>query len=227
MNKKRLYGYILLTLVFLIYVAAAMPFHKTAIWGIAFAFSLAAFFLQLYTIHVFIKRQARIKDRFYDFPLLRVSVSYLIIQIGVSLLIMYFSAKVPIFVVVLVEVILLAVTVVGIFAVQAARGEVIRQDIQLKKELVKMEELQKRINRLSVQCDEGQMREMLQKLGDEVKYSNPVSNVTSEEIEEEITVLFSEIEERVLDDDFENAEALCDRMRGLLRERDIICKHRS
>lgn len=227
MGKKSLYGYILLVLVFIIYIAATMPFPKTDIFWIAFVFSLVAFFSQFYTIHVLTKRQARIKDRFYDYPLLRVNVLYLVLQLGVSLLLMFLSVKVPIFAAVLVEVILLAIAVAGNFAVKAAGGEVIRQEMQLKKELVKMEELQEKIRRLIAQCDEGKMKEILQRLAEEVRYSNPVSNDISEEIEEEITVLFSEIEERILDDDLENTEALCDRMKGLLRERDRICRHRS
>ena len=227
MGKKRLYGYILLVLVFLIYVAAVMPFPRTVIFWIVFAFSLFAIILQIYTIHSLRKEQACTRDKFYDFPLLRVSVLYLIIQFGASLLLMFFSGKVPIFAAVLVEVILLAAAIAGIFAVQTARGEVIRQDMQLKRELVKMQELQERIDRLIVQCDEGQIKEMLQKLGEEVRYSNPVSGDISEEIEEEITVAFSEIEELSLAGDWENATELCSRMGGLLKERERLCRRKS
>lgn len=227
MKKENLRSYILLAFVFVIYVVATIPFPKTVIFWIAFSFSLFAIISQLYTIRILKNGKARIKDRFYDYPQLRVSVLYLIIQIGVSILLMFLSEKIPVFAAVLVEVILLAVAVAGNFAVQAATGEVIRQETEIKRELAKMEELQEQIMRLIAQCDEGKKKEILQRLAEEVRYSNPVSNGISEEIEEEITVLFSEIEERILDDDLENAETLCDRMRGLLRERDRICKHRS
>lgn len=200
--------------------------NKTAVFWIAFAFSLFAFSYQFYTIHILMKKQVRIKDRIYDFPLLRVSVLYLIVQIGVSLLFMLFAEKVPVFAAVLVEMIVLMIAVVGNLIVQAASGEVIRQDMQLKRELVRMEELQERINRLIVQCDEEPMREVLQKLGEEVRYGNPVSQDISEEIEEEIVVLFSEIEETTLAGDYENAVGLCGRMEGLLKERERMCKCR-
>lgn len=167
------------------------------------------------------------KDRIYDFPLLRVSVLYLIVQIGVSLLLMFFAEKVSVFAAVLVEMIVLTTAVAGNFIVQAASGEVIRQDMQLQKELARMEELQEQVNRLIVQCGEGQMRGLLQKLGEEVRYCNPVSQDISEEIEEEIAVLFSEIEEMALAGDYENTVALCGRMEGLLKERERICRCRS
>lgn len=227
MRKENLRGYILLAFVFVIYLAATIPFPKTAVFWIAFSFSLFAIFSQIYAIRAWKNGMARIKDKFYEFPLLRVSVLYLILQIGVSILLMLFSQKVPIFAAVLAEVVLMALAVGGCFAAETAGREVIRQEADRKSELAKMEELQGQIRRLTAQCDEEKMREMLQRLAEEVRYSNPVSNDSSEEIEEEITVLFSEIEERILDDDPENAEAVCDRMRGLLRERDRICKHRS
>lgn len=227
MRKESLRGYILLAFVFVIYLAATIPFPKTSVFWIAFSFSLFAIFSQLYTIRVLKNGKTRIKDKFYEFPLLRISLLYLIIQIGVSILLMLFSEKVPVFAAVLIEVILMALAAVGCFAVEAAGREVVRQEREIKRDLAIMEELQERIRRLIAQCDEGKMKEILQRLAEEIRYSNPVSNDISKEIEEEITVLFSEIEARILDDDFETAEALCDRMKGFLRERDRICGHRS
>lgn len=227
MKKESLRSYIILAFVFVIYMVATIPFPKTVVFWIAFSFSLVAIFFQIYTIRILKNGKARIKDRFYDYPRLRISALYLIIQIGVSILLMLFSEEVPVFAAVLVEVILMALAVVGCFAVEAAGREVIRQETEIKRELAKMEGLQEQIRRLISQCDEGKLKEILQRLAEEVRYSNPVSNDSSEEIEEEITVLFSEIEERMLDNDLENAEALCDRMRGFLRERDRICRHRN
>lgn len=227
MSKKSLRGYILPAFVFVIYTVAAIPFPKTVVFWIAFSFSLIAIFSQLYPMRVLKDGTARIKDKFYDFPLLRISVLYLIVQLGVSMLLMFFSEKVPIFAAVLVEVIIMALAVVGCFAVEVAGREVIRQEKEIKRELVKMEELQEQIKRLIAQCDEGKWKEILQRLAEEVRYSNPVSYDVSEEIEGEITVLFSEIEDRILDNDPESAEELCERMSGLLRERDRICKHRN
>lgn len=227
MKKESQRCYIFLAFVLVIYVVATIPFPKTVIFWIAFSFTLFAIFFQLYAIRILKNGKARIKDKFYEFPQMRVSALYLTIQIGVSHLLMLLSEKVPVFAAVLVEIILAALAVVGCFAVEAAGREVIRQEIEIKRELAKMEKLQEQIRRLIAQCGEGKLKELLQGLAEEARYSNPVSNDSSEEIEGEITALFSEIEERVLDNDLENSEALCDRMRGLLRERDRICRHRS
>ena len=224
MGKKLLKGYILIILVFIIYVVAAIPFPKTDVFWAAFAFSLAAFLAQAYTLHTIMKSQTAIKDRIYDFPLIRISVLYLSVQLLVSLLLMGFSSKVPVFAAVLIEMVILAAAVMGFFAVGAVQKEIIRQDIQLKKKLAGMEELRTRVQLLISRCGEGQIRELLQKLAEEVRYSNPVSEGNSEEIEEEIAVLFGEVEAAALNGDVENTEELCVQMKELLRERDRICK---
>ena len=154
MKKENLRGYILLAFVLVIYLVATVPFPKTVVFWITFSFSLFAIFSQLYTMRILKNGKARIKDKFYEFPLLRVSVLYLIIQIGVSILLMLLSEKVPVFAAVLVEVILMALAAVGCFAVEAAGREVIRQETEIKRELAKMEELQEQIRRLIAQCDE-------------------------------------------------------------------------
>lgn len=98
-------------------------------------------------------------------------------------------------------------------------------DIPEKRDLTKMKELCTRISRLISQCGEERIKETLRKLEEEVRYSNPVSRDVSEEIDEEIIVLFTEIESTALDEDVENTIELCERMKGLLRERDRICKY--
>ncbi len=225
MNKKYMRAYILIAFVFIIYGVAVIPFPKNIIFGVAFAFSILAIAAQIYTVYTVLKSQSLIKDRIYDFPQIRISILYLIVQLLASFLLMGFSDKIPVFAAVLAEIIILAVAVIGFFAVDAARAEAVRQDVQLEKELVKMREMQTRINLLIDQCEEKPIKDMLQKTAEEIRYSNPVSREISEEIEDELAVLLTEIETAALDGDVENTAKLCARMEELLRERDRICKY--
>ena len=225
MNKKYMRAYILIAFVFVIYGVAVIPFAKNVIFGVALVFSLLAIAAQIYTVYTVLKSQSLIKDRIYDFPQIRISILYLIVQLLASFLLMGFSAKIPVFAAVLAEIIILAIAVIGFFAVDAARTEALRQDVQLEKELVKMREMQTRINLLIDQCEERPIKDMLQKTAEEIRYSNPVSRDISEEIENEIAVLYTEIETVALDGDIESTAKFCDRMKELLRERDKICKY--
>ena len=224
MRKKLIRGYILIAFVLIIYITAVTPFPKTAVFGIALGFSLPSFLAQIYTLHAVMKNQALIKDRLYDFPVIRVSVLYLAAQLCASLLLMGFADKLPVFAAVIIEMVILAAAVMGLYAIGSARTEAVRQDVQLKREMTKMKEMQAQVNLLISQCREGQVRDMLGKLSEEIRYSSPLSGEASEEIEEEIAVLLTEIEAAALDEDVENVAQLYDRMTGLLRERDRICK---
>lgn len=224
-RKKCLRGYILIAFIFLIFNIATVPFSKNIVFWIVYFFSVIAILMQVNTLHEMMKSRALIKDRTYDFPVLRISVLYLALQITAGLLLMGFSTKIPVFAAALIEVVILAAAVMGLFAARSARTEALRQDGRLEEELIKMKELQSRVALLISQCEETQIREILHKLAEEVRYSNPLSREITEEIEEEISVLFTEIEAAALDEDVENTFGLYERMTGLLRERDRICKY--
>lgn len=224
-RKKCLRGYILIAFIFLIFNIATVPFSKNIVFWIVYFFSVIAILMQVNTLHEMMKSRALIKDRTYDFPVLRISVLYLAVQITSGLFLMGFSAKIPVFTAALIEVVILAAAVMGFFAARSARTEALRQDGRLEEELIKMKELQSRVALLISQCEETQIQEILHKLAEEVRYSNPLSREITEEIEEEISVLFTEIEAAALDGDVENTFGLYERMTGLLRERDRICKY--
>lgn len=225
MRKKYLRGYILLLLVFLIYQIAVVPFAKNIVFWIVYFFSIFAIAMQAFMLHEIIKSQALIKDRIYDFPMFRISILYLIVQVTTGLVLMGLSDKIPVFAAALTETVILAVAVMGFYAAKAAQTEAVRQEAQQHREFAQMEELRTRVNLLVGQCEDGEIGEILHKLEEEIHYSNPLSKESTSKIEEEITALFSEIEATALDADTETVSSLCKRMTGLLRERDRICKH--
>ncbi len=225
MRKKYLRGCILLLFVFLIYHIAVVTFAKNIVFWIVYFFSVFAIAVQAFTLHEIVKSQALIKDRIYDFPMFRISILYLIVQLATGLVLMGLSDKVPVFAAALAETVILAVAVAGFYAAGAAQAEAVRQDAQLYRELAEMEELRTRVNLLIGQCEDGKIGEILHKLEEEIHYSNPLSRESARGIEEEITVLFSEIEAAALEPDTETVSCLCNRMTELLRERDRICKH--
>lgn len=226
MRKKQMRGYILIALLFMIYIAAVTPFVKTAVFWIAFAFSMPAFLAQIRTVHTVMKSQSLIKDRIYDFPGIRISVLYLVLQLCASLVLMGFGGKVPVFAAVIIETVIFTAAVTGSFAIGSARTEAVRQDVQLEKELMKMKKLQAQVNLLASHCSDGEIKEILVKLAEEIRYSNPVSVKATEEIEGEISVLLTGLEALALDEDVENVTAYCERITGLLKERDRICRER-
>lgn len=225
MKRKLMRGYILLALVCVIYGIAMVPFPKNAVWGTVLVYSVVAVLAQGYTLHVMFRETALIKDRVYDFPMLRISVLYLIVQFAVSLALMGLAHKIPYYAVLLTETVILAAAVTGFYAVGAARKEIDRQDGQTQDDLAWMKQIQSRVILLGSRCGDGEIRQIVQKLSEEIRYSNPVSNDVTKEMEEEIESLLQEAEAAVLEEDVENTRLWCHQITDLLRERDRIRKY--
>jgi glucosamine--fructose-6-phosphate aminotransferase (isomerizing) len=87
---------------------------------------------------------------------------------------MALSKVIPTGAAVAVNVLLLALAVVGCITVDAMRDEIIRQDGALKKNVGNMRELQSLSAALVGQCGDEALKSMMQKLADEFRYSDPV-----------------------------------------------------
>lgn len=225
-RKKLLIGYILLFLVLAFYIAVTVPFPKTVIFWIACLFTAPAFLAQIYTLHTIIGQEIEMKDRALDFPKLRISVLYFIIQFAASLLLMNFAARIAVWAAAAIELGILLLAAIGFYAVEAACTEVRRQDTQMQDTLANMQSLKERINSLIPHCDQEQMQDRVHRLADEMQYYNPTSTKDSLEIENEMADLLTQIEDRLLASDADNVSVLCDCMTELLKEREKICKSR-
>ena len=69
-------------------LAFVIPFAKTAVLWLALAFTLAAFAVQLYVLKLSFIKGKDARSKFYGFPIARISVVYLIVQIVLSFLFM-------------------------------------------------------------------------------------------------------------------------------------------
>lgn len=225
MKRKLMRGYILLALVCAIYGIAMVPFPKDAVWGTVLVYSVMAVAAQGYTLYVMFRTEALIKDRIYDYPMLRISVIYLIVQLTVSLVLLGFAQKIPYYAVLLVETVIVAGAVAGFYGAKSARTEIDRQDGQMQEQLAWMRAIQSRVEVLYSQCREGEIGQIIQKLLEEIRYSNPVSSDVSKEMEEEIACLLQEAEAAVMEENVEAARQWCGQITDLLRERDRIRKY--
>lgn len=225
MKKNFLRGYIVLFLVFLVYSVTAALFPKNAVFWIAYGFSVIAAGFQIYMINVVLRNEALIRERIYEFPMIRISVLYLITQFNASFVLMWQSERVSIKVECIVETLIFAVFVISFFAAGATRKEVERQEVQHRKDLSKMKDFQARANFLAAQCADGGIKLTLQKLTEELKYSDPVSKDNLEDIENELSAVFDEVESAAIEGDGEITADLCSQMISLLKERNRLCKY--
>ena len=222
-NSTRGLIVIAIALVVFSVIAFAIPFaHTTAFW-VAYGFGALAILFQLYIFKVSFAGDGDTKSRFYGFPIARLGVYYLVPQLIVSVIEMALAKVIPTGVAVAINVLLLALAVVGCITVDAMRDEIIRQDGALKKNVGNMRELQSLSAALVGQCGDEALKPMMQKLADEFRYSDPVSSEKTQELEEDMKVQLGDIQQALVEGDSDGAKKLCGKLMGCLAERNRIC----
>lgn len=226
LSKGKFQTILILAIVLAAYLLLAfvIPFAKTAVFWLALVFTLAAFGLQLYVLKLSFEKGLDARSKFYGFPIARVASVYLIIQIVLSFLFMALAAFCPAWIAAVVFVLLLAAAAVGVVAADAMRDEVERQDRQLKTDVAAMRALQSRAAALTSRCEDAALKADAQKLSDAFRYSDPVTNAATKDIERELSACMDELERAVLDNDTESAKVLIKRAAAQLAERNRLCK---
>lgn len=203
-------------------MAFAIPFAHTPAFWTAYGFGALAILFQLYIFRIsFAKGDA--KSRFYGFPIARVGVCYLAAQLIASAIEMALAGVLPVAVPVVVNVLLLALAVVGCVTVDAMREEINRQDGQLRRNVANMRELQSLSRALVGQCPEGELKTTVEKLADEFRYSDPVSSEKTVEMEEDMRSQLGDIQQAIAEGDEDGAKEMCGKLAGCLTERNRVC----
>lgn len=134
LSKGKFQTILILAIVLAAYLLLAfvIPFAKTAVFWLALVFTLAAFGVQLYVLKLSFTKGKDARSKFYGFPIARIGVVYLIVQIVLSFLFMAIAKFCAAWIAGIIFVLLLAAAAVGVIAADAMRDEVERQDAQLK-----------------------------------------------------------------------------------------------
>lgn len=199
-------------------------FQKNGIFWLAWAFGNVAILMQLAVVKLAFPAGESARSKFYGFPIVRVGLIYLVIQLILSIVFMALAPVCPMWVPVVLFILLLAAALIGVIATDATREEVVRQDVQLKKDVNKMRGFQSLGNSLASQCADGEAGAEIKKLADQLRFSDPVSSDATAEIENELSALLEEIQRAVTEGDQPGATGLAKKAQAVLAERNRLCK---
>ena len=225
MNKNRKRVYTVLIVIFIVFsvIAFAAPFGKSyAGFWLSYLFGVISIGFQVYVYNISLADES-VKSKFYGFPIARIGAFYLVAQIILSLIEMILCKVIPVWVIIILNVILLALTFIGCIAAETMKEEIERQDEVLKKNVSNIRNLQSLSASIVNQCSEN-VKKAVSDLAEEFRYSDPVSCDDSLEIEEELDVMLKELQKAVIDEDDSSVEALCKKILASLEERNRICK---
>lgn len=226
MRKNALRGYIVLVVIFALFslISFVAPFSRNNDFWFAYVFGVIAVIAQLYFFRTAFTTGNSSRSRFYGFPIVRVGIIYLVLQIVASFAEMVLSEHIPTWIVVGINAIILAFAVIGCVTVEMARDEVERQERQKKIDVSSYKELQTLINGMRVQCNNDELIPIIDDLCEAFKYGDPVSNEACADYEKELRELLISLQDAVMDNDQEGCKKLSVKIRATLMERNRICK---
>ena len=225
MTKNASRGLIILAIVLAVFslIAFAAPFAHTAVFWIGYGFGVFAILFQLYIFKTSFAGNGDAKSRFYGFPIARLGVYYLIIQLILSVIEMALAGLIPAWPAVIVNALVLAITLIGCITAETMRDEIVQQDEKLKKNVSTMREMQSMAASMVGQCGDEEMKGIVKKIADELRFSDPVSSDATAELEDEMQSQMQEIQQTIAEGDIEGAKTLCEKIVGNLVERNRIC----
>lgn len=225
MSKNTQRGILVIILIAVVFnlIAFVIPFAKTPVFWLGYTFGMIAILSQAYIFKLSFSGDSGAKSRFYGFPIAQVGVYYLVSQLAVSIVEMAIGGVLPLWAVLIVNVLILALAVIGCVTTDVMRDEIVRQDVQLKKDVSRMRELQSLAASMLSQCNNEELKQMVKKIADELRFSDPVSSDATAELEEEMRRQMQDIQQALIERDIDGAKMLCGKMMGNLTERNRIC----
>lgn len=228
MKKSSVRWWIIWAVVLAVYnvIVFAVPFPKNAVFFVNWVFSLIAIATQVYVIHTAFYKGESTTSKFYGFPIAKLGVLYLTVQLalGLAFMALGFALTIPLWVPLVLYVVLLGAAAVGLISTEATRDEIVRQDKKLKKGVSCMRALQSRVAAMVPLAKDVSIRTALEKFAEDIRFSDPVSSAELEAAESDLSACIDDLQQAVLDNDRETALSLEKRAEMLLAERNRLCK---
>ena len=226
MDKKQKTSIIIVfSIIAIVYLVCflVIPFEKTSTFWISFIFGLISIIIGCVIAYYGMNNEG-IKSKIYGFPIFRLGYSYTAIQIFITLIICIICkfSNVPNWIPVVISLILLACTLIGVIAVDNAKAIIEKQELQDSYKTKTIESFRVNIDSLINLSSDSDINKAIEKLADEFKYSDPVSNDAVKEIESLINSKVAEMKKSV--DNRDVSLPLITEISNLLRERNAICK---
>lgn len=225
-NKNMARSIVILAIVLVVYcvLAFVIPFARGGVFWLSFVFTLIAVCAQVYVAKTAFAHGGSARSRFYGFPIARVGLIWLVVQLIAGFICMALGPVLPVWAAALAFIVILAAAAVGLITTEGIRDEVERQDEALKKNVSNMRALQSKTAAIAAQCEDEGTRKVLNALADKLRFSDPVSSAATAEAEAGLAALTDELQAAVLDKDTEAAVSLAGKLEAALAERNRLCR---
>ncbi len=211
-------------LVFVIPFEDAELFDRSANFWWSYVFAVVPFGVVGYAMRTGWASNEDTKSRFYGFPIIRIAIIYMAVQLPLSLIFMILGDNIGIEIPLVIYVILACAAAIGLVQMNAVRDTIETMDTQLKVDVATMRALQSEARVMVGQCSDPELVPMLRALSEDLQYSDPMSHEALKAVENDLQELIAELHKCVLDGDNMAAQHLCRKATLTLSERNRLCK---
>lgn len=223
MKHKGVQALVLLFVVFNI-VAFAPPFNKNEGFWIAYFAGLIALVSQVYFFKKSFKASSTTKSRFYGYPIARIGVIYLAVQLVFSIVEMTLANSVNSWIYLIINLVVIAFAALGCISTEVARDEVVKQDEVVSLETSAMRAMRVRAKSIRESCKNKDLQYSLDELVACIEFSDPKSNKSTKNIDEQIQLELENLADLSLSGSVESAKELVLTIQALVSERNDLCK---
>lgn len=210
----------LIAVILFVVLVFLLPLNRNAVFGISFAVTLISFGLVALAYILSFMHDQTLQSKLLGFPIFRVSVLALGVQLIIGFALMALSSLCPLWLAVAIECVLLAGSAVCLIGTEAARGVVEKTEVVLRDHTQAMKQIRALASaKLSLEKDP-QVYAACQSLVDAIRYADPVSNEATAEMEQQLEQLISGLGEG----EPNTRLALIEQAQSLLQQRNAMAK---
>ena len=208
-------------------ISFAIPFkHTPTFWG-AYVFGTVAILLQIGIVLLAANGAETLRKKVYAFPVFRMGIIYLAVQLGVSLVFTVAANLIenfPGWIVYVISVIILGIFIILVLLTDTAKDEIIKIEEEEERQTVQVKTFRINIDSIMRRADDKELQKALEKLSDTAKYSDPVSCEELYALVSEITEKIGELGDLVRAGENDEAKTLTEQIIDLFEDRNAQCK---
>ena len=227
-GKKSKSVIMIYAIILIVYMIAFLiiPFNKNAASWISFLFTIIAIASSLFVFNFAFNTKETLVSKIYGYPIFRVGAVYALAQLALGIVICTIAAfvAVPYWIALLFSVILLGAATIGVIITDNTRDLVEEVDEIVKVDTKNVTRFQVDIASIVDICENAEVKADLEKLRELFRFSDPVTNDETREVEESIKTMLSELKTIVADNSASDIKTLTKKITNALNERNRICK---
>lgn len=214
-----IFGVILLVFNLVFWLAIKDVYPKTATVYLNYSFTMVAIFLAAFASLRVLGKNSKF---LYKTPAILVTYSYLILEFILTPIFVAFTRD-HWLISFIIQIIILGAVVVLLLLVKGGMTYVEHQDNKVKEKVFYIKSLKVDFDNLEFACEDAETKNIIHKVGENVRYSDPMSNDLLHPIEDNIMGEFANLKQFVNDKNYESAKESLNKIDILLKERNTKC----